>query len=372
MKKTEAYDVIIVGAGAAGIGMGGVLSHLGLENFAILERHQIGESFRRWPQEMNFITPSFPSHGFGHLDLNAIARKTSPAIGFRREHLSGKQYATYLESVANYYKLPVYTEVEVQKIETLPRQQGFLVQIPDGVLKTRFLIWAAGEFQYPNLYPFPGAELCLHNSQVSSWKDLSGDEFTVIGGYESGMDAAANLVALGKKVKVLDRQGVWASGDTDPSVSLSPYTLQRVELCYATGRLELVGNVAIEDVRMVPGGYAIFSEYSKWVTATQPILCTGFDGSLKQIAAQFNWSDGYAGLTNEDESTITPGLFLVGSLVRHQNLIFCFIYKFRQRFAVVANAIALRLGIDPTPLNTYRQEGMFLDDLSCCENDCLC
>jgi putative flavoprotein involved in K+ transport len=57
----------------------------------------------------------------------------------------GEQYATYLESVANYYKLPVYTGVEVQKIETLPRQQGFLVQIPDGVLKTRFLIWAAGE-----------------------------------------------------------------------------------------------------------------------------------------------------------------------------------------------------------------------------------
>jgi putative flavoprotein involved in K+ transport len=372
MKKTEAYDVIIVGAGAAGIGMGGVLSHLGLKNFAILERHQIGESFRRWPQEMNFITPSFPSHGFGHLDLNAIARKTSPAIGFRREHLNGKQYATYLESVANYYKLPVYTGVEVQKIEILPRQQGFLVYIPNGILKTQFLIWAAGEFQYPNLNPFPGAELCLHNSQVSSWKDLSGDEFTVIGGYESGMDAAANLVALGKKVKVLDRQGVWASGDTDPSVSLSPYTLQRVELCYAAGRLELVGNVAIEDVRVVPGGYAVFSEYNKWVTATQPILCTGFDGSLKQIAAQFNWSDGYAGLTDEDESTITPGVFLVGSLVRHQSLIFCFIYKFRQRFAVVANAIALRLGIDPTPLNTYRQEGMFLDDLSCCENDCLC
>jgi putative flavoprotein involved in K+ transport len=106
--------------------------------------------------------------------------------------------------------------------------------------------------------------------------------------------------------------------------------------------------------------------------ATQPILCTGFDGSLKQITAQFYWSDGYAGLTDEDESTITPGLFLVGSLVRHQSLTFCFTYKFRQRFAVVANAIALRLSIDPTPLNTYRQKGMFLDDLSCCENDCLC
>ncbi|NJR62379.1 MAG: NAD(P)-binding domain-containing protein [Cyanobacteria bacterium CRU_2_1] len=71
MEKSEAFDVIV--AGASGIGVGVVLKDLGLENFAILERHQIGESFRRWPQEMHFITPSFPSHGFGHLDLNAIA-----------------------------------------------------------------------------------------------------------------------------------------------------------------------------------------------------------------------------------------------------------------------------------------------------------
>jgi putative flavoprotein involved in K+ transport len=168
MEKLEAFDVIVVGAGAAGIGVGVVLKDLGLENFAILERHQIGESFRRWTQEMHFITPSFPSHGFGHLDLNAIARKTSPAIGFRREHLNGKQYAQYLETVANYFKLPVYTGVEVQKVEPLPQHQGFLVRVPDGVLKTRFLIWAAGEFQYPNLTPFSGADLCLHNSQVLS------------------------------------------------------------------------------------------------------------------------------------------------------------------------------------------------------------
>ena len=372
MEKLEAFDVLVVGAGAAGIGVGVVLKDLGLENFAILERYQIGESFRRWPQEMHFITPSFPSHGFGHLDLNAIARFTSPAINFGREHLTGNQYAEYLEAIAYYFELPVYTDVEVQNIEPLSQGLGFLVHIPDGILKTQFLIWAAGEFQYPNLTPFPGADLCLHNSQIQSWADLKGDEFTIIGGYESGMDAAYNLVALYKRVKVFDRTGIWANPDSDPSISLSPYTLERAEFCYSTGRLDLIGNVAIEEVKAVPGGYAIYSEYNKWLSPTKPILCTGFEGSLKQIAHLFNWSEGYAGLTEEDESTITPGLFVVGPSVRHKNLIFCFIYKFRQRFAVVANAIAQRLGIDPTPLEVYRQEGMFLDDLSCCDNDCLC
>ena len=372
MKKSEAYDVIIVGAGAAGIGIGVVLKDLGLDNFVILERHQIGASFQKWPKEMNFITPSFPSHGFGHLDLNAIARKTSPAISFRREHINGTQYAKYLETVADYINLPIYTGVEVQKVEPLPQCRGFQVHVSEGILTTQFLIWAAGEFQYPNLNPFPGADFCLHNSQVKSWTELQGDEFTILGGYESGMDAAVNLIALGKKVKVLDRSGVWGNTDADPSVSLSPYTQQRVELCYSTGRLELIGNVAIEEVTAIPGGYEIHSEYDKWTTTTQPIICTGFEGSLKKISNLFNWSDGYARLNDEDESTITPGLFVVGPSVRHDKAIFCFIYKFRQRFAVVANAIARRLDIDTKPLDIYRQEGMFLDDLSCCDNDCVC
>jgi putative flavoprotein involved in K+ transport len=37
MKRSETYDVVIVGAGAAGIGLGVVLRDLGLENFTILE-----------------------------------------------------------------------------------------------------------------------------------------------------------------------------------------------------------------------------------------------------------------------------------------------------------------------------------------------
>ncbi|MEM1370334.1 MAG: NAD(P)/FAD-dependent oxidoreductase [Cyanobacteria bacterium P01_H01_bin.15] len=368
----RSYDVVIVGAGAAGIGCGVILQELGLEDFTILERHQVGASFSRWPAEMNFITPSFPSHGFGLLDLNAITLKTSPAIAFRREHISGKQYASYLQAVAEHFELPIQTEVDVKTVEPLP-QGGFWLRTSTENIKAQFVVWAAGEFQSPHLSPFPGAEHCIHNSQVRSWADLKGKEFIVIGGYESGMDAAANLVVLGKKVGVLDRNGAWANTDPDPSVSLSPYTLQRLEFAYRTQRLDIVSNASVEEVRPIRGGYAVCSEFQKWKTANPPILCTGFSSSLKQIADLFEWSEGgSAVLTENDESTITPGLFVSGPSVRHGDLIFCFIYKFRQRFAVIANAIADRLHLDSDPLEKYREAGLFLDDLSCCDNDCIC
>ena len=373
MEKTnDRFEVVIVGAGAAGIGCGVVLKDLGIENFVILERHQVGASFSRWAEEMRFITPSFPSHGFGLLDLNAVVLNTSPALSFRQEHLSGKEYALYLETVAEHFQLPVKTETDVKTIAALPQGKGFVIQTSRGELKTQFVIWAAGEFQYPNLNPFPGAQLCIHNSQIRSWTELEGDEFVVVGGYESGVDAASNLAALGKKVKLLDRQSSWSNLDSDPSVSLSPYSLKRLEIAYSMGRVELIGEQHIEAVKAVNNGYAIQSEYEQWFSSTPPILCTGFDTSLKQIAPMFDWSNGYAALTQEDESTLTPGLFVVGPSMRHGDLIFCFIYKFRQRFAVVGNAIAQRLGIDPTTLEAYRREGLFLDDLSCCDNDCVC
>jgi len=369
-KRNDLFEVVIVGAGAAGIGCGVVLKNLGIENFIILERHQVGASFSRWAEEMRFITPSFPSHGFGLLDLNAVVLNTSPALTFRKEHLSGREYALYLETVAKHFQLPIKTNTNVKTLAA--SAQGFVLETSQGQLRSQFVIWAAGEFQYPNLNPFPGAQLCIHNSQILSWRELEGNEFLVIGGYESGVDAASNLAALGKKVKLIDRQSSWSNLDSDPSVSLSPYSLKRLEIAYSTGQIKLIGEQQVEEVKRVKKGYVVESEYEKWFSFTPPILCTGFNSSLKQIAPLFDWSNGYAALTQEDESTLTPGLFVVGPSVRHGNLIFCFIYKFRQRFAVVGNAIAQRLGIDTTPLEAYRREGLFLDDLSCCNNDCVC
>ena len=83
--------------------------------------------------------------------------------------------------------------------------------------------------------------------------------------------------------------------------------------------------------------------------------------------------DGYPLLNEDDESTITPGLFYVAPAVRHDNHVFCFIYKYRQRFAVVAKAIATFLGLPCEYLETYRKLGcMYLDDLSRCGEECVC
>ena len=100
-------------------------------------------------------------------------------------------------------------------------------------------------------------------------------------------------------------------------------------------------------------------------------MAGGFDGSHKLVSDLFEKrDDGFPLLNEHDESTVVPGMFLSGAAVRHGNHVFCFIYKYRQRFAVVAKAIATSLGMPAEELEKYRQWGMYLDDLSCCGEEC--
>lgn len=377
MKKNP-YDIVIVGAGAAGIGIGALLQLLEINNFVLLERHEVGASFSMWPREMKFISPSFPGHGFGSLDLNAIVPNTSPGYSLNSEHPNGKDYQIYLKNISKHFELPVRTGIDVISIQReSSKRKGFVLESNQETIRCRFVIWAAGEFQYPNINSIPGAEYCIHNSSVKSWQQLKGEEFIVIGGFESGIDAAVNLAHNGKKVKVFDKQEAWNTETSDPSCSLSIYTYNRLKLAIDKGFITLKSNSAIKKIEKVKDGFMVYNGIEKIRTKSPPVLATGFKTSLSLIRDLFEWNEkeNYPLLTENDESTITPGLFLVGPNVRHDDLIFCFIYKFRQRFGVVANEISKRIGdknLNTSVFEFYRDKGMLLEDLDCCGDECTC
>jgi putative flavoprotein involved in K+ transport len=439
-------QVIVVGAGASGIGAAQALKDFGVKDVLILEgSEEIGGSFVEWPAEMRLITPSFNHNAHGMMDLNSVVIGTSPSLGpFDHEHLSGIEYAQYLEFLVKQGRLRVAMEVTVTDVTLCNASKSrkdsasksnaayFELDTSAGTFTCRYVVWAAGEFQYPAEGTFDGAELCQHNSEVESWKDLQGSEHVVIGGYESGIDATVNLAKHDKAVTVIGRRASWAQRLPDPSLELAPYTRQRLrEARESSGdKLRLVGNREVYRVsqdkkkklftvhtrpahgtRTRPGKRG--EEAASGATSGQhhhgqhhataadekgdtdgdvpweltcpnpPILANGFEGSVAAlIKPLFQWTKpgGPCGtsdpiLSDVDESTKTAGLFLCGPQVRHEGVVFCFIFKFRQRFAIVANAIAGRLGLSKEKTkeveDRYRKAQMFLDDLECCkENAC--
>ena len=153
------------------------------------------------------------------LDLNSIAIGISPAFTMRVEHPTGKQFAAHLQDIANYFELPVEEDTDIKSIEKI--DDMFHLGTDEGVLLSKNVIWAAGEYQYPNLAGFEGSDLCRHTSTVPSYGGLEGDDFLIIGGYESGVDAAFHLSANGKEVRLFDMNAPWEETTSDPSVALS-------------------------------------------------------------------------------------------------------------------------------------------------------
>ena len=436
MTLSRTLDVAIVGAGPAGIGAAVGFERLDLQ-YAVFERDRIGSSFRQWPDEMRLLTPSFPANAFGVRDLNAITLDTSPALALDREHPTGDQYADYLEAVAEFHELPIETGVDVEAVVpddgSADEQRGdepdgtggsnrggFTLETSQGSVTARYVVWAAGQYQYPSSGSIPGASHAVHVSTIDSWSahaerhsidsdaatpgsdteveseepsssspvaaDGAGvatpaaDDIVIVGGAESGIDAALGLADAGLSVTVLDDDGPWQYRSPDPSEVLSPRTTERLESALEAGRpIELVTDARVErieqaspaesDIDLDSDGYAVVTEDGDRVrSSTPPILATGFVGGLSLVDDRFAFDDsGCPDLTDRDESTETPGLFLVGPQVAHNGQQFCFIYKFRQRFAVVAETVGERLGVDTDPLEAYREKQMVLEDLECCE-----
>ncbi|MDI1312473.1 NAD(P)/FAD-dependent oxidoreductase [Prosthecobacter sp.] len=363
--------VLIVGAGPAGLGCAVALKRCGIENVLILDKSGVGASFEAWPKQMRMLTPAFHSNAFSVVDLNAITPGTSRAKHLHVQHPTGAEYALYLKAVAHQYGLR-FLHAEAHSIQR--SADGFVVESSRCLLSPRFIIWAAGEFGRPETGGIAGAGLCLHSSKVHDWSALQGEKFTIVGGFESGIDAAIQLVWLGKDVHVISRGEPWAVQSADPGRTLSPFTRDQLKrcICDAPGSLRFYKHADIARVAKVHDGYELTTvDGTLFHSPTRPILATGFRNSMKMVRRNFAWRGDQAVLDEAtDESTLTPGLFYSGPSLVHGNAAFGFIYQFRSRFGIIARTIAERMGLEwQEPLRLWRERGFMVENLSC-TTDC--
>ncbi|MEM1373305.1 MAG: NAD(P)-binding domain-containing protein [Pseudomonadota bacterium] len=170
-----------------------------------------------------------------------------------------------------------------------------------------------------------------------------GDVVYMIGGCESG------IAQKGKEVVVLDRGPPWLDRDKDPSRGLSPCTQQRLDTFRKCLSVMLIPCADVVALKQQSDGIQILAgDGRSWVADGAPVLATGFGSGTARVSGWFEYDKtGVPLLTGEEESTSQRGLFLVGPQVSHQGHLFCFIYKFRQRFA--ASPVPSGSAWAPTP-----------------------
>ncbi|MEK4023126.1 flavin-containing monooxygenase [Sporosarcina sp. FSL W7-1283] len=180
----ERYDVIIVGAGQAGIAMGYYLKQEGLSFLLIDSKERIGDTWRqRYDSLVLFTTRKYSSLPEMQMD--------GPPEGFPTKD----EIADYLEQYVSRYDLPVHLNT---KVTTIKKERGvFYIETSRGILEAKQVVIASGAFQKPFVPQVAvnktGGPFQIHSSLYRSPKQLLKGSVLVVGGGNSGAQIAVEL-----------------------------------------------------------------------------------------------------------------------------------------------------------------------------------
>lgn len=193
------YEVIVIGAGPAGLIASYYLKHLGLEHI-IFEKGRVGESWRtqRW-DNFRTVTPNRMNV------LPGLNSKQKNPDGFG----SAKEFYTSLQDYVNSQNLPVSENSRVMKIEKERDSPLFVVEVfHDNEITRRYNCWqvivASGgyaEMVIPSLARDLSPEIFqIHSCQYKNHSQLPDGAVLVVGAGQSGSQIALDLVDSGRKV----------------------------------------------------------------------------------------------------------------------------------------------------------------------------
>ena len=191
--SSQEVEVLVVGAGQAGLAMSEHLSNCGVPHL-VVERHRIAERWRseRW-DSLVANGPAwhdrFPGLEFPGLDPDAFASK--------------EQVADYFVAYAEKIAAPIRCGVEVTSVQRNPDKAGFRAQTSDGAIDARFVVAATGPFQRPVVPPIvPGGAgvVQIHSSAYRNPKQLPHGAVLVVGAGSSGVQIADELAQSGRRV----------------------------------------------------------------------------------------------------------------------------------------------------------------------------
>ncbi|WP_194813526.1 NAD(P)/FAD-dependent oxidoreductase [Nocardia sp. XZ_19_385] len=207
------YEVLVVGAGFGGIGMGIRLRNAGIDNFIILE--QAGDIGGTW-RDNTYPGVAVDVSSF----MYSFSFEQNP--NWSRAYAPGEELKAYADHCADKYRLrsKIRLNTKVTGSEFDENQHLWRVSLDSGgILTTRYLILGVGALTQPKLPDIPGvsdfAGKTMHTARWDHDCDLDGKRVAVIG---TGATAVQVVPAIAKAVARLDvyqRTPIWCGPKPD-------------------------------------------------------------------------------------------------------------------------------------------------------------
>jgi putative flavoprotein involved in K+ transport len=318
-------DVLIIGAGQAGLVMGYELKPLGLD-FAIVDAApEVGDSWRRRWSSLRLFTGA---------QFNHLPGKRFPAAV--DTYPSKDDVADFLRDYADEFGLPVRLNT---KVTGLARSDGgYVAETSSGPITARQVVVATGPFQEP-FVPTIASELDpritqLHSVEYRDPETLPEGRVLVVGGANTGCQIALELSA--------SRQVDLAIGERLPTLPQRPlgrdiwWWLTALGVNRVTLDSKLGQRMSGRDV-VIGGGYKELKRHGVGLRARATGTNNGsvcFDDDSEAEYDVVIWATGFRvdhswidipGLKDENGSvkhargvTPSPGLYLLGLSWQHK------------------------------------------------------
>ncbi|MGA6947171.1 MAG: NAD(P)-binding domain-containing protein [Solirubrobacterales bacterium] len=197
----ERIEVVIVGAGQAGLAVSRELTEAGIAH-VVLERGRVGQTWRgRW-DSFCLVTPNWflqlPSYPYEGDDPDAFMLRD--------------EVVAYLERYAAGFEAPVREGIEVTALSSGP-DGGFLLETSAGEIMAGTVVLGTGAYQRPHR-PAGAAKLPedLHQIDVEDYRnpaELPSGPVLVVGSGQSGCQIAEELHRAGREVFLACGRASW-------------------------------------------------------------------------------------------------------------------------------------------------------------------
>jgi bacillithiol disulfide reductase len=198
MSKAQ-LDLLIIGAGPAGLSAAEVAAHEGL-SYLVIEKGTIADTIRQYPVGRTlFSTPN-------ELEMRAGTLKPVREKPTREELLSH-----YIHFVLD-QNLKINTDEEVIDVKPIPAE-AFLVRTNRDEYTTACVLFAIGAMAHPRLLNIPGEDLPkVHHRFIEPYPYVRKDAL-VVGGGNSAAEAALFLSEEGARTTMAIWREDWENRD---------------------------------------------------------------------------------------------------------------------------------------------------------------
>jgi len=329
MSEPSTVDLLVVGAGPTGIGLGAEAVRAGLTTL-LIDRGPLVASLVDYPAEMLFFTTR------ERLEIGGVP------FAIPEDKPNRRQAVAYYQAVAAKYQLPLALHENVEEIR--PEGGTFTVSSRgrSGRVErqARAVAVASGYFCNPVRLGVPGEDLSWVRSRYREALSHFGDSVVVIGGGNSGVEAALDLYRHGARVTLVhhgpalkETVKYWIKPDIENRIAAGEIraVLGATVVGFADGAVR-VRTQASSEVEAIPAGAA----YVLIGYAPETAL-------LERAGVVVEGATGAPRFDPESFETSVPGLYVAGTIQAGRETHRIFIENSRDHGVRIAGHLALRL-----------------------------